>query len=71
MPVNLDQYRGVVGAFDSCLHCKNIYSNISIRKLDVLLIAGAFLFILLTFSMFVLFSKSFCLPFYSGSISKS
>ena len=54
------QYRGVVGAFNSCLHCKNIYSNISIRKLDVLLIANAFLSVLLTFSMFLLFSKSFC-----------
>ena len=61
MPVNLDQYRGAVGAFNSCLHCKNIYSNISIRNLDVLLIASAFLSILLTFSKFLLFAKSFCL----------
>ena len=60
MPVNLDQYRGAVGAFNSRLHCKNIYINISIRKLDVLPIARAFLSILLTFSMFLLFSKSFC-----------
>ena len=60
MPVNLDQYRGAVRAFNSCLHCKNIYSNTSIRKLDVLVIASAFLSILLTFSMFLLFSKSFC-----------
>ena len=55
MPVNLDQYRGAVGAFNSCLHCKNFYSNISIRKLDVLLIVSAFLSVLLTFSIFLFF----------------
>ena len=60
MPVNPDLYRGAVGAFNSGLHCKNIYNNISIRKVDVLPIASAFLSILLTFSMFLLFSKSFC-----------
>ena len=60
MPVNLDQYRGAIGAFNSRLHTKNIYINISIRTLDVLPIASAFLSILLTFIMFVLFSKSFC-----------
>ena len=60
MPVNLDQYRRAVGAFNSRLHCKNVYNNNSIRKLDVLPTAGAFLSILLTFSMFLLFSKSFC-----------
>ena len=60
MPVNLDQYRGAVGAFNSRLHSKNIYINISIRMLDVLPIASAFLSILLTFIMFLLFSKSFC-----------
>ena len=42
MPVYPDQYRGVVGAFNSCLHCKNIDSNISVRKLEVLLIVSAF-----------------------------
>ena len=31
MPVNLDQYRGAVEALNSCLYCKNIYNNISIR----------------------------------------
>ena len=61
MTVNLDQYSGAVGAFNCCLHCKNTYSNISISKLDVLLIASAFPSILLTFNMFLLFSKSFCL----------
>ena len=60
MPVNLDQYRAVVGAFNSCLHSKNIYIKISIRMLDVLPIASAFLSILLTFIMFLLFSKSLC-----------
>ena len=60
MPVNLDQYRGAVGAFKSRLHSKNIYINISIRMLDVLPIAIPFLSILLTFIMFLLFSKSFC-----------
>ena len=60
MPVNLAQYRRAVGAFNSRLHYKNIYINISIRKLGVLPIASAFLSILLTFSMFLLFSKSFC-----------
>ena len=60
MPVNLDQYRGEVWAFNSRLHCKNIYNNISIGKFDVLPIASAFPSILLTFSMFLLFSKSFC-----------
>ena len=60
MPVNLDQYRGAVGAFNSHLHSKNIYISISIRMLDVLPIASAFLSILLTFIMFLLFSKSFC-----------
>ena len=60
MPVNLDQYRGAVGAFNSRLHSKNIYISISIRMLDVLPIASAFLSILLTFIMFLLFSKSFC-----------
>ena len=58
MPVNRDQYRGVVGAFNSPLHSKNIYINISIRMLDMLPIASAFLSILLTFIMFLLFSKS-------------
>ena len=58
MPVNLNQYRRTVGAFNSRLHCKNIYNNNSIRKLDVLPTAGAFLSILLTFSMLLLFSKS-------------
>ena len=60
MPVNLDQYRGAVGAFNSRLHSKIIYINISIRMLDMLPIASAFLSILLTFIMFLLFSKSFC-----------
>ena len=60
MPFNLGQYRGAVGAFNSGLHCKNIYNNISIRKLDVLPIASAFLPILLTFSIFLWLSKSFC-----------
>ena len=60
MPVNLDQYRGVVGAFNSCLYSKYIYINISLRMLDVLPIASAFLSILLTFIMFLLFSKRFC-----------
>ena len=59
MPVNLDLYRGAAGAFNSRLHSKNIYSTISIGKLDLLPIANAFLSILLTFSMFLLFSKSF------------
>ena len=49
-----------VGAFNGCLHCKIIYSNISIRKLSVLLITIVFLSILPTFSMFLLFFKSFC-----------
>ena len=60
MPVNLDLFRGAVGAFNNLLHCKNIYNNISIRKVDVSPIASAFLSVLLTFSMFLLFSKSFC-----------
>ena len=60
MPVDLDQYRGTVGAFNSRLHRKNIYNNISIRKLDVLPIASAFLSMLLTFNMFLLVSKSVC-----------
>ena len=61
MPINLDQYRETVGAFNSRLHCKSIYINISIRKVDVLPISSCpFLSILLTFSMFLLFSKSFC-----------
>ena len=59
MPVYPDQYRGVVGAFNSCLHCKNIDSNISVRKLEVLLIVSAFLSKVLTFSIFLLFSESF------------
>ena len=60
MPVNLDQCRRAVGAFNSCLHSKNVYINISIRMLDVLPIASAYLSVLLTFIMFRLFSKSFC-----------
>ena len=60
MPVNIDQYRGAVEALNSRLQCKNIYNNISIRNLNVLPIASAFLSILLTFSMFLLFSKDFC-----------
>ena len=60
MPVNLDLYRGAAGAFNSRLHSKNIYSTISIGKLDLLPIANVFLSILLTFSMFLLFSKNFC-----------
>ena len=59
MSVNLDLYRGAVGAFNSRLCCKNIYNNISIRKLDVLPIANAFLSVLLTFRMFLFFSKRF------------
>ena len=43
MPFNLDQYRGVVGAFNSHLHWKNINNNISVRKLDVLPTASTFL----------------------------
>ena len=54
MPVVLDLFRGAVGALNSRLHCKNNYNNISIRKLDVLPIASAFLSIFLTFSMFLL-----------------
>ena len=42
MPVNLDLYRGAVGAFNSRLHCEHFYNSISIRKLDVLPIASAF-----------------------------
>ena len=60
MSVNLDQYRGVVEAFASRLHSKNICINISIKMLDALPIASAFLFMLLTFIMFLLFSESFC-----------
>ena len=60
MALNLDQYRGAVGALNSRLYCKNIYNNISIGKSNVLPIASAFLSILLTFTMFLLFSKSFC-----------
>ena len=60
MPVHRDQYQGAAGALSSRLHCRNIYSNNSITKLDVLLIASAFLSILLSFSMLLLFSKSFC-----------
>ena len=56
MPVILDLFRGAVGALNFRLHFKNNYSNISIRKLDVLPIASAFLlaFLLATFSMFLL-----------------
>ena len=60
MPVNLDQYRGAVGGFDSGLQRKNIYINIVIRMLDVLPIASALMSILLSYIMFLLFSKSFC-----------
>ena len=60
MPVHRGQYQGAAGALSSRLHCRNIYSNNSITKLDVLLIASAFLSILLSFSMLLLFSKSFC-----------
>ena len=56
MPVNIDQYRGAVEALNSRLQ----YNNISIRNLNVLPIASAFLSILLTFSVFLLFSKDFC-----------
>ena len=59
MQVNLDQFGGAVGACNSRLHYKNIYNNISIKMLDVLLISSAFLTIILTFSMLLLFSKSF------------
>ena len=60
MPVNLDQCRGAVGTFNVRLHSENIYINISIRMLDVLPIGNAFMPILLTFIMFLLFPKSFC-----------
>ena len=60
MPVNIDQYRGAIEAFNRCLYGKNIYINSFIRMLDVLPIASAFLSILLTFILFLLFSKSFC-----------
>ena len=60
MPVNIDQNRGAAEVLNSRLQCKNIYNNISIRYLDVLPIASAFLSTLLTFSMFLLFSKDFC-----------
>ena len=49
MPVNLDQYRGAVGAFNSRLQRKNIYINIVIRMLDVLPIASALMSILLSY----------------------
>ena len=57
---DLNPSLGAVGAFNSRLHSKNIYISISIRMLDMLPIASAFLSILLTFIMFLLFSKSFC-----------
>ena len=71
MSVNLDLYRGAVGAFNSRLCCKNIYNNISIRKLGVLPIANVFLSVLLTFSMFLFFLNFSVLLFYSRRISKS
>ena len=65
MPVKLDQYRGVVGAFNS--HSKKFYISISIRMLDdVLPITSAFPSILLAFIMFLLFSKSFCFTILLG-----
>ena len=33
MPVNLNQYRRMIGVFNSLLHCRNIYINISIMFL--------------------------------------
>ena len=71
MPDNLDQYRGVVGVFNSRLHCKNIYNNISIRKLDVLPIPTVFLSMILTLISSICFVKLSVLPFYSATISKS
>ena len=60
MPVNLYQVRRAVGAFNSCLHYEIIYSNIFVRKLDVLLISSAFVSIILTSTLILSFSKSFC-----------
>ena len=54
MLVNLNQYRAVVGAFNSRRHCRIFYINISIRRLDVLPTASAYLSVLPSFCFSIL-----------------
>ena len=60
MPVNLQQYRGVVGAFNSRFNHSNIQNSVFHRKPNVSSIASAYLAILITFCTF-LSVISFCL----------
>ena len=60
MPVNLQQYRGVVGAFNSRFNYNNIQNSVFHRKPNVSSIASAYVAILINFCMF-LSVISFCL----------
>ena len=60
MPVNLQQYSGAVGAFNSCFNHNNIQNRVFHRKSNVSSIASAYFTIPINFSMF-LSVISFCL----------
>ena len=55
MPVNLQQYRGVVGAFNSCFNHNNIQNSIFHRKPNVSSITSAYFTILINFCIFLSF----------------
>ena len=60
MPVNLQQYRGTVGAFNVRFNHNNIQNSVFHRKPNVSSIASACFTILINFCMF-LSTISFCL----------
>ena len=54
MPVNLQEYRGAVGAFNSHFNHNNIQNSVFHRKPNVLSIASAYFAILVNFCTFLL-----------------
>ena len=60
MPVNLQQYRGAVRAFNSCFNHNNIQNSVFHRKSNVSSIGSPYFAILINFCTF-LSVTSFCL----------
>ena len=61
MPVNLQQYRGAVGAFNSRFNHNNIHKSGFHRKPNALSLAGTYLAILIISSSFLSVIIGFCL----------
>ena len=61
MPVNLQQYRGAAGAFNSCCNLNNIHNSVFHRKPNISSIANACFAILINFCTFLLVLKCICL----------